>query len=262
MKFKTALTSMTITLSFFATAAMAGPEWNYAEQSRWGSIEDTSPSLAAPLDYPYAECSIGKHQSPVDVENVMHLNELNELHIRYPEDMPDFFNSGHAVQVNSSSAYKGVLKIGDDLYPLIQYHFHSPSEHSIGTKTFPAELHFVHIRKDGRMAVLGVFLEEGEANSTVQAILDSMGTNVGEHNPNTGIEIKPSNLLPHNRSQFYTYAGSLTTPPCSEGVNWYLLSQPVTVSHEQLLQLQSFYSDNARPHQALNGRVVASGNRS
>lgn len=239
-----------------STIAMSAPHWTHEEEAEWGGIQDSTQTVA-PLTYPYAECNIGQHQSPVDLGTMTSETSLNSLQTKYVADKPDFFNSGHAVQVNVSSNYKGQLKIGSDAYPLIQYHFHAPSEHVIGSKTYPAELHFVHIRPDGKMAVLGVLLEEGKANSTIQTILDNVSKVGSEHKKDTGLTINPTSLLPKTLSKFYTYAGSLTTPPCSEGVNWYVLATPITVSTTQLTQLEDLYNDNARKAQNLNGRVVS-----
>ncbi|MBL1265073.1 carbonic anhydrase [Methylomicrobium sp. RS1] len=255
MKLKSNFIAAAMILGWMSNGAVAAPHWTHEEQADWGAIEDPT-QTTAPLMYPYAECSIGTHQSPVDLGGQSNARKLNTLQVKYTKDKPDFYNSGHAVQVNSSANYKGELKIGNDLYPLIQYHFHAPSEHVINGTTYPAELHFVHIREDGRIAVLGVLLEEGAANETLQTILDNVKPTASEHNANTGIEINPKSLLPHDVSHFYTYAGSLTTPPCSEGVSWYVLAKPVAVSTAQLSQLESLYSDNARHAQALNGRVV------
>jgi carbonic anhydrase len=127
---------------------------------------------------------------------------------------------------------------------------------------------FSAIREDGKMAVLGVLLEEGEANPAFQTILDKVSHNSGVLNSDTGIVINPKSLLPDDLSHFDTYAGSLTTPPCSEGVNWFVFAEPVTISSDQLEQLKGFFPDlydgsldgytngNARFTQDLNGRVV------
>lgn len=237
------------------SAVLAAPPWNYMDQADWGAIDDPE-QMMAPFMYPYALCSLGRHQSPVDLAGASGAKRFNKLQFKYIADQPDFYNTGYAAQVNTSRGYKGVLKIGNDAYPLIQYHFHAPSEHVIGDKTFPAELHFVHVRDDGRIAVLGIFLEEGSTNPIIQTILDNMPYNPSEHNQNTGILINPKWLLPRHASRFYTYAGSLTTPPCNEGVSWYVLDEPIMLSAAQLSQLQSFYQDNARLPQNLNGRMV------
>jgi len=260
MKLKFFLCSGLVTLSGMISApASAAPHWTHAEQDTWGAIEDDT-QKQAPLMYPYAECGIGSHQSPVDLSGEANSEKLNMLEIRYVKDMPDFFNSGHAAQVNTSASYKGVLKIGSDIYPLTQFHFHAPSEHVIGSQTFPAELHFVHVRADGRIAVLGVLLKEGAANPAIQTILNNVPATTTPpgpvHNTDSGVTLNPKALLPKDKSHFYTYAGSLTTPPCSEGVSWYVLAEPVEVSEAQIALLEGFYTDNNRLPQNLNGRTV------
>jgi carbonic anhydrase len=255
MKVKAVFAVTAVSLSLISNVVFAvGPHWTHEEQAVWGAIKDTRQSTA-PLMYPYAECSIGQHQSPVDLAVESNAVQLNTLAMQYVKDKPDFFNSGHAIQVNTSTNYKGQLKIGNDLYPLIQYHFHAPSEHIVNKKVYPAELHFVHIREDGRIAVLGVLFKLGAANKTLQTILNNMPLNAATHHK-SAVEIEPKSLLPGNVSRFYTYAGSLTTPPCSEGVSWYILSTPITLSTAQLGQLETLYSGNARLAQALNGRIV------
>jgi carbonic anhydrase len=242
----------------FSGPLLAAPHWTYEEQLGWGGIDDTS-QLQAPMMYPYAECGIGSHQSPVDVSGHADGKPANPLKFKYEtEAAPDFFNSGHAVQVNVSSKYMGHLYVGKEAYPLIQFHFHAPSEHIKGAKHFPAELHFVHIREDGKMAVLGILLDdqEDETNSEFQKVLDNVPATPSTHNQNTGIKIHPMLLLPEHKSDVFSYAGSLTTPPCSEGVNWYVLSEPVKVSRSQITQLENIYSENNRAPQDLNGRTV------
>lgn len=236
-------------------ASAEAPHWTHEEQAHWGALEDAS-QTEVPLMYPYAECAIGKHQSPVDLASTAKTNLLNRPRPAYLDDTPDFFNSGHAIQVNSSSGYQGELLIGNDRYPLIQYHFHAPGEHVMGRRSFAGELHYVHVRPDGKMAVLGVLIEEGAANPGFQTILDHMPAEEGAHDPDSGVSLNPASLLPGNLKHFHTYAGSLTTPPCSEGISWYVLAEPITLSAGQIAALEGWYEHNNRLPQALNGRVV------
>ncbi|SEM85886.1 carbonic anhydrase [Nitrosomonas marina] len=233
--------------------------WSHEEQAMWGSIEDTS-HTEVPHIYPFAECAIGNRQSPIDLAEaeIEQTTELNRLRIWYDTDMPVFYNSGHGIQVNTSLDYTGYLEVGNETYPLIQFHFHEPSEHVVGDKQFPAELHYVHVREDGRLVVMAVAIEEGEPNETFQTILDNIPQTAGEMREGTGIAINPETLLPPNfhKPDFYTFAGSLTTPPCSEGVQWYLLARAITISAAQLEQLRGFYTNNARFPQDLNGRTL------
>jgi carbonic anhydrase len=229
--------------------------WTYEEQAEWGALEDAS-KTTPPLMYPNAVCAIGERQSPIDLAGKTKAKTLNLLKMKYVVDLPDFFNSGHAVQVNTTVDYQGTLYVGKDAYPLTQYHFHAPSEHVIGSKIFAGELHFVHIRPDGRMAVVGVFLEEGEPNPAFQTILDNVPATAKTHNKDSGIKLNPRSLLPKDKKHFYTYAGSLTTPPCHEGVQWFMLAKPITVSPDQIAKLESLYDRNNRLPQTLNDRTV------
>ena len=239
-----------------ANVAVAEPHWTHEEQANWGAIEDTS-QTEAPLMFPFAVCSIGNHQSPVDLAADNKEERVNRLSFEYFTDDPVFFNSGHGVQVNTSLDYEGQLKIGKEAYPLIQFHFHEPSEHVVNGESFPAELHFVHVKENGKIAVLGVLIRVGEENTTFQTILDNMPPTPEEENADTGINIHPLSLLPYNKKDYYSLAGSLTTPPCSEGVDWYVMKEPSEISESQLEQLKSFYTENARHVQDLNNRRVS-----
>ncbi len=250
---------VTLSISVIYPAnVLAGPHWSHEDQAHWGAIEDAA-QTEVPLMFPYAVCSIGEHQSPVDLASGSNsVEKLNKLKMKYHSDEPVFYNSGHAVQVNTSLDYEGRLKIGKETYPLIQFHFHEPSEHIINGEAFPAELHFVHVRENGKIAVLGVLIREGEEHSTIQTILDNVPFVHEEQNADSGIRIDPRSLLPRNKKEYYSFAGSLTTPPCSEGVEWYVLAEPITMSLSQLDQLKNFYTNNARHIQNLNSRSISS----
>ncbi|MDV6343131.1 carbonic anhydrase family protein [Nitrosomonas sp. Is37] len=247
-----------IIASCATSAFSAPPHFDHGEQATWWAIEDTSQEV--PLRFPFAECGVGQHQSPVDLGSaIIGETQLNPMEILYPIDTkPVFFNTGHAAQVNTSTNYPGALKIGEESFPLIQLHFHEPSEHVVGATRFPAELHYVHVKEDGRLVVLAVAINIGEENSTFQTILDNTPHASGEKNENSGLQFNPAALLPtlDQPIKYFTLAGSLTTPPCSEGVQWYILPRAITISEAQLNQLKSFYTDNNRLPQNLNGRSL------
>jgi len=260
-KLLTSLASV-VFAGYVTVAVSAPPHWSYEEEPEWGAIEDATQPV--PLRYPFAECGIGKHQSPVDLADtkIIKTRPLNKLAVQYGTDTPSFFNTGHAIQVNTSRNFTGGLKVGKELLPLVQLHFHEPSEHVLGDKKFPAELHFVHINKDGRIAVLAVTIAIGKENAVFQTILDNMPYGSGEENATTGIKLKLEKLLPSGVStgnlKYLTLAGSLTTPPCSEGVQWYILTKSITISAAQLEHMKTFYSNNARSTQDLNERSILS----
>mgnify|MGYP001765211869 FL=1 len=259
MKTKILANLASIIVTGYTCIAVAAPHWTHDEQATWWAVEDTTKTL--PLNFPFAECGVGTHQSPIDLAAATFDNSkpLNKLAVTYGTDTPEFFNTGHAIQVNTSSSFAGGLKVGEETLPLIQLHFHEPSEHVIGDKKFPAELHFVHINGDGRIAVLGVAIDVGTENALFQTILDNMPTEEGGKNSTSGIQFDPAQLLPAvdlENLKYYTFAGSLTTPPCSEGVQWYLLSEIITISQAQLDKMKTFYTNNARTAQGLNGRSI------
>lgn len=254
--------AFTIFTCYATLAVSASPQWSHDEQATWWAIQD--PTQNVPLNYPFGECGIGKHQSPIDLgaATINDSKPLSKLAALYSTDTaPVFFNSGHGVQVNTSADYKGALMIGEESFPLIQFHFHEPSEHVVGGKNFPAELHYVHINEDGRIIVLAVAVDVGDENPIFGTILDNTPHEEGGQNASTGIQINPAQLLPEMdpaNLDYYTIAGSLTTPPCSEGVQWYLLPKVITISAAQLEQLKGFYTNNAREAKDLNGRSLLS----
>ncbi len=252
--------SVAIIMMLSGTLIHAGPPWTHAEQATWGAIEDTT-QTEVPKMYPYATCAIGKNQSPVDLAaaTIKQSKDQNRLGVWYEvDDAPVFFNNGSEVVVNTSLDYQGQLVVGDEVFQLIQFHFHSPSEHVLGPTRFPAELHYVHVRDDGRIIVVAAAVVEGERNETMQTILDNTPSTPNQKNENSGISINPMALLPPNyhRPDAWSMAGSLTTPPCTENVQWYFLQEVVTISTEQLEQLRAFYFNDYREVQDLNGRSL------
>lgn len=227
------------------------PHWSYADQDSWGELTDGGVTVMPP--YPYAVCGIGLIQSPVNLADPAHVRFVNGLTIKYRSAPLVVENNGHTIKVDSPN---GKLYIGNDEYELVQYHFHAPSEHVIGHTTFPMEIHFVHGAANGKLAVIGVLLKEGRDNPAFQSVLDYAPETKDTTNT-TGVSLNPKGLLPKRLNRFFTYAGSLTTPPCSEGINWYVLSEPVEVSAAQIQQFEHLYADNARHLQQLNERSVS-----
>ena len=254
---KLLLTMMVSVMTSPSWAASGDPSWNYKNQS-WALIKDSSSTQPVPLNYPYGTCGIGSNQAPVNITGSASTARLNRPNPRYIPGTPIFYNTGYSVQVNTEEGYLGSVAIGNDVYPLIQFHFHSPSEHTFDGKHFDAELHFVNIREDGKAAVMTSLISVGAYNAEFQKVLDNVPSTSGQKNSTSGVRLNPNLLLPKNRRQFFTYAGSLTTPPCAEGVNFYIFSQPITISSDQLAGLKRLYDNNNRETQPLNGRVLTS----
>lgn len=246
---------------FSPSAFSDNPPWNYPEQSipgGWGSVRGADPVPV--LSYPYATCAVGGKQAPVDINSagIVH-KPIDSLKIRWPKFNADFFNSGHAIQVQPVDSYDGFTKVARESFELIQAHIHTPSEHRLDGKTFPAEVHFVHMRNDGQVIVLAIVIEEGAANTEIQKMLDNTPNtpDVPTHNK-TNIQMDLARILPKKTKSFFNYLGSLTTPPCSEGVLWYIFDHTITLSSAQIAQLRSFYDHNNRSIQPLNDREVDS----
>lgn len=260
----------------------------------WGKITGPFSNNSAHFAYPYAECAIGSHQSPIAINLTSQTIQTNpkaeperradSLVVQYTPSISSigkdvlskdnvnayvFRNTGHAVQISFSKGYPGRLLIGQEVYPLVQFHFHTPSEHRLIKGQHPAgqeyggELHFVHQRDDGKLAVLGVFLD-AHASAAENPILKNVIENTS-HEPEkdegylttgAGLRLDPSKLIPMESDHVFTYAGSLTTPPCSEGVSWYVLSEPLKVAPDQIRKLQEFFSSNHRIVQNTNSRTV------
>jgi carbonic anhydrase len=220
----------------------AHPHWSYEGA--------TAPNHWAELETDYAPCKLGKEQSPIDIRETKKA-ALAPIAFAYTEGPAEIVNNGHTVQVTPSAG--GSIRVGASEYKLVQFHFHTPSEEKTQGKAHAMVAHFVHKNTEGNLAVVAVLLDGGKGNAAWKAILDSLPGKEGETRALTGVD--PARLLPRGLG-YYMFNGSLTTPPCSEGVRWFVLKEPVTIAPEAIAAFQKLYSHNARPVQPLNGRTV------
>ena len=197
----------------------------------------------------------GKAQSPIDIvtKDAKKGEDLAAFKFAYGESDANIVNNGHTVQFNTTGDHK--VTIGDKEYKLLQFHYHAASEHTIDGKQFPLEVHFVHKNTDTDFAVLGVMFEEGAENEFLKTYLKDFPAEKGEKKAEGKIDL--AKLFPENKS-YFNYKGSLTTPPCSEVVNWHVLKAPVTASKEQLESFAKILDGNFRPVMPLEGREVSS----
>ena len=219
----------------------------------WGYSGDIGPSNWGKLDKKFHMCSEGKMQSPIDVKVTKDV-KLAPLDIKYIKGSKNIVNNGHAVQVNVQDGSKFIID-GKE-YDLKQFHFHTPSENHINGKSFPMEAHFVHATKDGNLAVIAVMFKEGDADSSFDKIVKSFP--IGENKEKELVLSKDdiNNILPSNRD-YYKFMGSLTTPPCSEDVKWFVIKSPKSVSKEQIEAMQKeIGKKNNRPIQPSNAREI------
>ncbi len=218
----------------------------------WSYSGAGAPSLWGDLKKQFATCKAGKKQSPIDISTVT-ITALPKIAFDYGISPLKIINNGHAIQANYKSG--SAIRVDGKKYELLQVHFHAPSEHTIGGRTLDMVAHLVHKAADGQLAVVGVLMEKGNSNTFIDQLWAHMPAKAGPAVDVDHIIVDINSLLPANKS-YYTYTGSLTTPPCTEGVKWMVLTHPVTVSAAQIAQYTRIYSGTARPVQPLNGRVV------
>ncbi len=220
--------------------------------AHWSYNGDTGPAHWGDLNEAYHMCKEGKNQSPVDLTGFIEA-ELPPLAIDYKAVAKDDINNGHTVQVNFGEGSS--FTVNGKSFDLKQYHFHTPSENTIDGKHFPMEAHFVHADKDGNLAVIALMFTEGKENHSLDTILSHMPQHVGDRTDLSATHLNAADLLPENKD-YYRFNGSLTTPPCSEGVLWIVMKHPVEASKEQLAAFARVLGKNNRPLQPVDARAL------
>lgn len=231
-------------LAVSSSALAAGPgstHWNYKEPDKWGEL---SPSFAG--------CRMGREQSPIDIPtSQVEKAALPALQVGYRPARGEIVNNGHTIQVDLANA--GSVTVPSGEYALVQFHFHGPSEERIDGKSYPLVAHLVHRNATGSLAVIAVLFKVGRQNVALAPVFQGMPRKPGKARLRQKLDV--ARMLPKEMG-YYAFKGSLTTPPCSEGVAWHVLKQPVEISARQLKAFTSIYPRNARPIQPLNGRKV------
>jgi carbonic anhydrase len=207
------------------------------------------------LDPAYAACD-GKEQSPIDIRNP-EKSALPALRFDYHSGPIQYvINNGHTIRVNYYAPGSGdFLVFAGMRYQLTQFHFHRPSEEQVNGKPYDMVLHLMHQTSDGKVAGVAVFLKSGKGNPAVQELWDHMPSAEGQ-NFVGALQLNPMDLLPSDTAAYYMYTGSVTAPPCTEGVIWFVLKKPITVSRAQISAFAKLYPDDVRRPQPLNGRIV------
>ena len=232
------------------TAALAVPVAVLAEGAHFSYEGDTGPEYWGELDESYAACAEGMSQSPVDIPADAPVN-ADDVAYSYGETAVNIVNNGHAIQVNYDEGSTAVIDGVE--YDLVQFHFHSLSEHSVAGENLDMEMHLVHADADGNNAVVSALIVEGEENPAFAPVWDNMPAEEGDPVTVEGAVVDVSDLLPEDRS-YVAYSGSLTTPACTEGVNWHVLSTPVELSADQLAAFRAIHDGTNRPIQDWNDR--------
>ena len=198
-------------------------------------------------------CGTGKKQSPLNIVGPFEKSK-DVLSVDYKEGPLKILNNGHTIQVNVEPG--STLTINKETFDLLQFHFHRPSEEQVDGKNAAMVAHFVHKSKDGKLAVIGVMLNEGKDNAAIKTLWANLPPKEGEEFVPQKVSFNPASMLPKELG-FYNYEGSLTTPPCTEGVQFYILKKPVDLSKDQVSKFP--FKLNARPVQSLNGRKINAG---
>jgi carbonic anhydrase len=220
--------------------------WTYEGAAHWGD-----------LDPDYAACKTGKEQSPIDIRNAPKA-DLPAIRFEYRSGPLQYLiNNGKTIRVNYHDApgSGNSLMVGGERYQLTQFHFHRPSEEYINGSPYDMEVHLMHESSGGKVAGVTVLLKAGASNATIQKIWEHMPQTEGDQEAIAGVEIDPAGLLPPSAA-YYMYMGSLTAPPCTEGVTWFVLKTPVDISPAQIARFARLYPHDVRPIQPLNGRTV------
>ncbi|MBK3493672.1 carbonic anhydrase family protein [Viridibacillus sp. YIM B01967] len=227
-----------------------------AKPIQWSYEGETGPNKWANLDPSFSMCANGKEQSPIDIEleDVKLDKSIGDIKINYQPTIFTIMNNGHTIQANDVSRKNSILIDGDE-YTLLQMHFHTPSEHKINEQHYAMEGHFIHENSEGKRAVLAVLIEAGNENRALAEMWSKLPPKVTEADIPLNNAIDLANLLPDDKKVF-RYSGSLTTPPCSEGIKWSVLEQNIEMSQEQIDAFSAIFPHNNRPIQPLNNREV------
>ena len=223
--------------------------------THWSYEGESGPANWSKINVDWAKCGNGNRQSPIDIRDGMKV-ELEQISFDYHPSSFSVVDNGHTVQVGVSGG--NYITVQNRMFELQQFHFHRPSEERINGKAFEMVVHLVHRDAEGRLAVLALLLERGAPQATIQTVWNNLPLEKFETMQPT-ILLDPAEMLPARRD-YYTYMGSLTSPPCSEGVLWLVMKQPVQASPAQMALFSRLYPLNARPVQAGNGRIIKESN--
>ena len=233
------------------SAEEVGDRSEPALEPHWGYGRKDGPAVWGQLSSDYALCAVGRCQSPIDIVGATQA-DVPAVAFHYQPMQLEVHNNGHTVEVASTN--ENWIEVGGARYELTQFHYHTPGEHTVAGRPFDMEIHLVHRNDEGSLAVVGVLVRRGREHPVLDAL--------AEHLPKPreslvieGQKVAASELLPE-ASRIFRYEGSLTTPPCSEGVRWYVFETHIEISDAGLAAFEAVLGKNNRPVQPLNGREL------
>jgi carbonic anhydrase len=238
--FITGLAASTLSVSAIGSE---GATWSYSGENgpdNWGTLSKENET-----------CMYGRSQSPIDLEGTDPVR-MHPIETDYQVSSLALVNNGHTLQQTYEAG--SWLKVGSKSYELLQFHMHSQSEHTVMGKSYPLELHFVHRDPAGTLAYIAVFVEEGAEHPAAKEFWNSLPLEPGQ-TYKSDTKINARDLMPFSKS-YYRYMGSLTTPPCTEGVNWYVLKAPLQMSADQISSVQGIMGQNNRNTQPRFNRMI------
>ena len=218
----------------------------------WSYLGQTGPAEWAALSSEFSTCKLGKHQSPIDIRSA-DISDLPPITFDYHTAPLALIDNGHTIQVNYAPG--SWIDVGGARYDLVQFHFHKPSEEKVDGHSHAMVAHLVHKNAAGKLAVVAIFLDGGGANAMIDSIWKNLPKEKLTQVVVPGTSVDATALLPKNHG-YYTFQGSLTTPPCSEEVTWLVLKTPVKIASAEIAQFGKIYPMNARPTQPLNDRLI------
>jgi carbonic anhydrase len=240
-------------LAALALTGVGSLAYSAEPAAHWSYSGETGPAHWASEDPSFAACA-GKHQSPIDIEQAA-AQALPPIEFAYQPIPLTVTDTGHSFQVNVPPGSGGIT-VGGEHYDLVQFHFHRPSEEEIHGHHYAMVMHLVHKNAKGELAVVAVLVREGDTNAFLKPVFDHFPAEGTPEASVSGATLDLKDFLPAQRG-YYTFEGSLTTPPCTEGVRWFVLKHPVQASAAQVQQFAARYPRDARPVQPLNDRTVA-----
>lgn len=238
--------------ALFAATALCCALQAQAEGKHWAYAGHGAPAEWGNLDHDFETCKLGKYQSPIDIRGAKPA-DLPAIKFDYSPSPLKVIDNGHTIQVNYAPGSS--IDVGGTRYDLLQFHFHKPSEEKINGKAHAMVAHLVHKSADGKLAVVAVLLDKGGASATIDTIWKNLPKEKEKETAVANVSVDAATLLPNDKG-YYTFQGSLTTPPCSEGVKWLVLKTPVKIADGEIAAFGKIYPMNARPTQATNGRDI------
>jgi carbonic anhydrase len=225
-----------------------------AGDKTWSYAGPNGPAKWSTLEKGFAICKTGDTQSPIDIPDAkVRKGDLPALLFNYRPSPLKIIDNGHTIQVDYAPG--SYVSVNGKIYNLVQFHFHKPSEEKVNGKAHEMVVHLVHQTKDGKLGVIAVFLDPGKENPLIKTLWSNLPQTKDNENVVANVNINALELLPQNKG-YYTYSGSLTTPPCTEDVTWFVLMNPVQVSADQIARFGRLYPMNARPVQPINDRDI------